>query len=250
MKPYIGITGFMSREEVDFVLSKMPENSDRLLMVGVLASSKTLVGKKNRWPNRYPEMDEIAEIFIYHPLALNLIHYNTREPETLSDQLSKMTILVGVNLQGFQLNIAWPSPREIALYRKKYHHKIIVLQIGSHAFEKINHSPKKLATKVAAEYEDLVDYILLDPSGGYGKFFNPYKIRAYLEALREKDLHIGLGIAGGLGPKTLDLLELLITDFSDLSIDAEGKLRDENDNLDLEKAGKYLQGSFEIFSSK
>lgn len=41
LKPYIGVTGFMKREEVEAVLAAFSENSTHKLMVGVLASSKT-----------------------------------------------------------------------------------------------------------------------------------------------------------------------------------------------------------------
>lgn len=239
--PYVGITGFMSLNDALHVLNIVPTNAKRLIMVGILASLKTMRGIQNKWPNRYPSMDKIAGIFPRHPRALNLIHYNTKEVNTLNDQLVAMTNFGGENLHGFQLNIAWPSPTALEVYRKANPSKQIVLQIGGHAFEMVNHSPERLSKKVAKEYSGLVEYILLDPSGGYGKPFDPERAREYLNALKESNLNISLGVAGGLSPTTLYLVEPLARDFPNLSIDAEGRLRTPEDHLDLNVANEYLR---------
>lgn len=175
---YVGITGFMSQKEVESVLNVLPLSSDRLLMVGVLGSHKTLFqGLQNKWPNRYPKADDVAGAFQKHPLALNLLHYNTKEPETLFVQMDCATKIAGSNFQGFQLNVAWPSPRSLGLYREQHPKMQIVLQVGHGAFEQIGNSPENLARKVASEYIGLVDYLLLDPSGGYGKPFDTERAR-------------------------------------------------------------------------
>lgn len=241
-QPYVGITGFMSQNEIQSVLDSMPKDSNRLLMVGVLASQKTLRGEKNKWPNRYPRVGNIGDIFFRDSRTLNLIHYNTKEPESLAEQLDEMTRLGGQNLEGFQLNLAWPSRDAIIAYHKVCGGKFIVLQVGGKAFEMVNHSPKELAERVSW-YEHVVDYVLLDPSGGYGVPFDTNKARIYLEALRGYNLDIGLGVAGGLSPTTLNLVQPLLSDFPDLSWDAEGKLRDEQDNLVIRTSVDYVQMS-------
>ncbi|MCK5044869.1 hypothetical protein KAR26_04055 [Candidatus Parcubacteria bacterium] len=245
-KPYIGITGFMSSDEALHILNSVPFRAGPLVMIGVLASLKTIRGVKNKWPNRYPTMDRIAGIFPDHPLALNLIHYNTKEKDTLANQLIAMTEIGGVNLHGFQLNIAWPSLDVLHAYREAYPTKQIVLQIGEQAFEMVNHSPEQLASRVV-EYDGLVEYVLLDPSGGYGKPFDSEHIRQYLLALREKNLDICFGFAGALSPATINLVEPLVKEFSRLSIDAEGCLRTPKDHLDLNLASEYLRRAFLIF---
>lgn len=244
--PYIGITGFMSLDEALHVLNSVPVNTRRLVMVGVLASLKTMRGIQNKWPNRYPTMDRIAGIFPDHPRALNLIHYNTKELDTLGDQLVAMTNYGGPNLHGFQLNTTWPSPDVLRIYREAHPTKQIVLPIGGRAFEMINHSPEQLATRVAG-YDGLMEYVLLDPSGGYGKPFDPERARQYLITLQEKNLDVSLGVAGGLSPATLNLVEPLAKEFPDLSIDAEGRLRTQEDHLDLRIASEYIRKAFFIF---
>ena len=238
-KPYIGITGFKTAQEVFDVLSCFFSKTDRLLMVGGLASLKTMRGNKNKWAHRYPTMEDISVIFQDHPQVLNLIHYNTEELDTLADQLVAMTEFGGTNLHGFQLNVPWPPLSQLDIYRAMHLEKQIVLQIGGRAFDMINNSPEQLVKKVA-EYEGLIDCILLDPSGGYGKQFDPESLMNYLQTLQAEDLNIGLGIAGGLSPVNLDIIRPFAIKFPDLSIDAEGRLRNTNDDLDLDLACAYF----------
>ena len=247
MKPYIGITGFMTRAEVRTILNYMPENPSRLLMVGVLANSKTMEGIPNKRPNRYPKPENLGDIFEPDKRVLNLIHFNTKEPKTLYDQIAKVRKLAGPNCHGFQLNTAWPNLEVLTRVAIQGRRTVVVLQVGGRAFEMINHDPRLLANKVA-EYEHVIDYVLLDPSGGYGVPFDTEKTRTYLDALSAKNLNLGLGVAGGLSPQTLNLLEPLVGDFPNLCIDAEGKLRDHNDNLDLRVAGEYIKQSLETFN--
>ncbi|MFH0779355.1 MAG: hypothetical protein V1928_00675 [Parcubacteria group bacterium] len=248
-KPYIGITGFMSRSEVDAILAEVPAELNRQIMIGVLASYKTLQHFKNSMPNRYPELEKIGSIFREHPKALNLIHYNTKERETLCAQLLGLAKIVGPNLHGFQLNISWPEPKELDVFHLQCDQKMkIVLQIGAGAFRKVDDSPEKLARKVKAEYEGLIDYVLLDPSGGAGKQFDPEKAKEYLDALIDVNVNAALGVAGGLNAETLGPVATLAIHFPDLCIDAEGRLRDKDDNLDLTLALAYLRRARNIFS--
>ena len=248
MKSYIGITGFMNQQEITSILNLMPESSNKLLMVGVLASLKTMRNLPNKWSNRYPKIGDIMNIFPEHPLALNLLHYNTKEPDTLYKQLVEITELGIENLHGFQLNIPWPDPDELNKYCSLYPDMQIVLQIGSQAFQAVENSPDCLATYVP-EYRGIVEYILLDPSSGTGTLLDTEEIRGYLEVLSEERLGMGIGIAGGLSSTTLNLIEPLLEEFPRLSIDAEGRLRDQNDSLNLSLTKEYLQKALKIFAN-
>ncbi|MDO8668738.1 MAG: hypothetical protein Q7K65_00405 [Candidatus Buchananbacteria bacterium] len=242
---YIGVTGFMNRNEVITILNCLPADTGRFLMVGVLASQKTLKGEPNKWPNRYPKMADIAGIFLEDNQALNLIHYNTKEPESLTEQLVKITDLAGPALDGFQLNLAWPDYEAILDYHKTCANKYIVLQIGAKALGMIGNSPQALAEEVA-QYEYLADHILIDQSGGYGTPLETEKIRAYLKALKNKGYNFGLGVAGGLSSANLGLIQPLVAEFPYLSIDAEGRLRDTDDNLDLVATKAYVESAHKL----
>lgn len=248
-KPYIGVTGFTSKDEALRVLEATPPTGDRLLMVGVLASSKTLRGEKNKWPNRYPAVQKIAGIFPDDPRALNLIHYSTDDPATLFSQMLELTSLAGTNFHGFQLNCAWPPQSELQHFRNAYPEAKIVLQIGERSLEMVGHSAYGLSIKLFMEYKGLIDYVLLDGSAGRGQILEMEKVRRYLYVLQTLPIPIDLGIAGGLSPQSLPLIEPLMRDFPDLSIDAEGRLRDSNDQLTIITVKEYVRLALEITSS-
>lgn len=246
--PYVGITGFMTADEGDVILRMMPPDSKFKLMRGILVSQRTMRGEQNKWPNRYPKPENIAEIFTEHPLALNLVHYNTTEHSTLYDQMEAVTQVAGKHFHGFQLNLTWPDAEVLRSYRRTHPTMQIVLQIGHGAFEMVENSTERLAKRLE-DYYDCIDYILLDPSGGYGKPFDPAVAKKYLDALAAEKFRFGFGVAGGLSPTTLHLVEPLAFYYPNLCIDAEGRLRDDNDHLNLLVATMYIMKALEIFSA-
>ena len=246
--PYIGVTGFMSRAEVNEALTMVPRGAMRRLMVGVLMSDKSLVRQQSN-PNRYPKKEAVEDIFVDDPRALNLVHYNTHHPETLCTQLKEITELAGPYLDGFQLNMAWPRIAQLEDYKAAYPEKFILLQIGSRAMAQVE-SMNDFELSVGA-YLALIDAVLIDSSGGRGEPLNPEKMADYLWTIQH--FPIGLGVAGGLGPRTLHLIDPLVRDFRDrLSIDAEGQLRTPKpeDALCLSAMKSYLAGSFLILKNR
>lgn len=258
---YIGITGFMSREEVRAVGEVVPPGGHRL-MVGVLMSSKTLAGFSNKWPGRFPKREAIADIFIDHPRMLNLIHYSTDEPKTLFAQLQEAMMFGGPLLDGFQLNVAWPPVSEIRKFRLAHPKQFIVLQVGKKAMAAIEESPDRLAAMVSlyalSPHASFIDAVLIDPSGGRGECFPAGQCREYLRALQAGIPHIDLGVAGGLSAETLDTLcpaseytDGIIEEFPYINLDAEGRLRtpQPEDALNIEAAKKYLMKAYDIFET-
>lgn len=245
--PYVGVTGFMLLAEVNEALAMVPHGLTRRLMIGVLMSSKTLAGQQNKWPGRYPKKEAVADIFVDDPRALNLVHYNTDHSETLFTQLVEITELTGPYLDGFQLNIAWPPISQIKDYWEAYPDKFFLLQIGSKAMTQVE-SMERFAELVGA-YLPMIDAILIDPSGGKGEPLDAAKGAEYLRAVREYPT-LGIGIAGGLGPETLHLLDTLVREFPELSIDAESRLRTPKpeDKLCIDAMRTYLEDAFQILS--
>jgi len=246
---YIGITGFMTRRGVEIALSFMPKSTKLKLMVGVLASSKTLSGKINRYPNRYPNVENIANIFTDDPRALNLIHYGTDNQEDVVPELERLVGLGGQNLHGFQLNMTWPDREKLVYFKSKHPDKYLVLQIGGKAMVVID-GYQDLRYRIQNYYDPqgdkIIDAILLDPSGGKGVSFNPDKERKRLSNLQEFKF-LGKGVAGGLGgPDTNRLLSGLGYFAKGISVDAEGNLRtsDGHDALDMDKVREYLKNAY------
>jgi hypothetical protein len=165
--------------------------------------------------------------------------------------------LGGVYLDGFQLNISWPDPKVVERTHRELRSKspsadegmTIVLQVSNGAMKKIGDDPLAFAKRVG-EYHGNIDYILLDPSGGEGKPFVTSRARELLLALREAHgSWLRFGVAGGLGPDSLDLFQPLLPEFADVSIDVEGKIRDmPEDTLNLTRTQAFVSGSAKLFS--
>lgn len=244
-KPYIGVTGFMTNKEVESVLSIFPENSNRILMAGVLASTTTVMSERpSKFNGRYPVIDDIEGIFTSHPRVFNAIHFHdkTRDDIQIFDQMQMLTLKGGKYFHGFQLNIKWPNPEILRSYRSAHPKKKIILQVGGGAFKDVNQDPATMAKKIKNDYGNWIDYVLIDPSGGEGKKFDIQMALLCLRALETTcDPKIGFGIAGGLCHDNVnELLLPVITEFPNVSIDAEGKLRD-SDNGDVLNVGRTLQ---------
>lgn len=251
--PYIGVTGFTRQSEIKFALESIPHNGTHRLMVGVLMSSKTLRGEQNKWPNRYPRKEDVAGIFVDDPRALNLVHYSTDNPTTLVNQLQEIEALAGEAFDGFQLNVPWPLVEDIRKYRESSPDTFIVLQIGSHALNSLLEDVIASTAKLVA-YRDLIDAILIDPSGGKGEPINIEYATAILRLVSEPSIigGLGIGIAGGLGPDTLFDLDSIVREFPTISIDAEGRLRDafNEDRINLDRVRIYLEDGLIILSGK
>src|SRR5690606_15726794 len=99
--PYIGITGFTSPEQTRAALQIM-RGSPRKLMIGVLASKKSIAGLPVRQQKRYPHFNDIEPIFRFERQALNLLHYHTDEPDKLREDLDYLMAKMKFRLEGFQ----------------------------------------------------------------------------------------------------------------------------------------------------
>jgi len=252
MDPYIGITGFTGSEEVAGALRIFPPAGKRKLMVGVLATYKSLRGipMKEKWAKQTPKSEDVAHIFLPDSYALNLVHLSTEEDqkETLLADMIRINEVAGPFLHGFQLNVAWPQMNQLYTYRATLgqHHKI-VLQIGQKAVEQAGGTAEGVVKHLEL-YKENIDAILLDPSGGKGRPFDPERAYELLTAIQEQGWDLALGVAGGLGPQSFHLVKNLVGDFPDLNIDAQGKLRNQDNELDQEMVKTYLRKAFTIFS--
>lgn len=243
---YIGITGVKTEEESLRILEIVREiglPSTHRVMIGGLASYKGLSRGVVADPNQYVLPDELRTVFNPDRQLFNVVHYNSRA-KGLVAQVEVLLDRVEV-ADGIQLNIAWPEPSILRRLRDRYYAEI-VLQVSAEAAAMLAHEPVRIAAKLA-QYEGVIDYALLDPSGGVGKPFDLGYIAPILEAVVDTNLDIGWGVAGGLGPGQLEKLESLLQICPTLSWDSQARLRTaDGQALDLAACEQYLVEGVEI----
>lgn len=249
MRPYVGITGFATRAEAEAVYACYEQfkcSSERLLHVGVMTSYKQLHGIESSWKDVFPKPDSIADLFPEEG-TYNCLHYADYDNNPgLKETLVNAVIFGGEHLHALQLDMVWPDPNDLFQEISVHDHKIeVILQVGENALNAVDNNPQKLVEKLAW-YQGVVDRILLDKSMGRGLGMSAKELLPYAEAISTHYKDWGLVAAGGLGPKTLHLLEPLIIEFPNISFDAQGQLC-ENGNarnpLNIDACCEYLQQS-------
>jgi hypothetical protein len=251
---YIGVTGFMNQRDVYSVLNAMPMGTKKKLMVGILASSKTLAGQPNKYPNRYPTMDKIGSIAVQDPRVLNLVHVATggeQDPPALTEMLLKAHAVVGPHCNGVQVNAEWPAVDALVTYRTWHPYARVVLQLGpgivAGSHEALTYGLGRYIRAGA------ITDVLIDGSGGRGTALDAARVWGITCWLLDESVQTGF--AGGLcaasfvGPdRDRDVVNMLLDRWT-LSIDAEGRLRDADDHLDVQKARAYVDAAGRVFDA-
>lgn len=260
--PYIGVTGFTNVAQIRWLVWRLADRHEdqdgtlkpgRKLMVGVLVSDKTMRGEPNKWPGRFPPVEMISEIFKAaadsgDAMALRIAHFNTHDPGMLGAQLIDLYEIADRQMSGIQLNVYWPERAQLEKYREEVPptHRVI-LQLGRRAMEGLQ--VKEITRKVAS-YGDLITDVLVDPSGGEGRMSDLQAFFPLMDAIQAAvGDHLGLGYAGGLDKHGAGLMVQLYQRYPDLSIDAEGRLRDSQDNLNLVDTADYVETAIEAIRS-
>lgn len=247
-QPYIGITGVSTRGEAQSIIDYLPHVSAPLVMVGVLASRKSVRGIPVDQPKRYPAREALSDIFIPHERVLNLLHFNSREPADLLEDIELALSLAGPYCQGFQLNMKEPGLDACRQYKAAHPSHTLIIQFGPSILKKDDDawlSADELADRAEA-YCGTADYVLIDMSAGKGIAFDFQIAKNYFAKL-EGIPGLGFGIGGGLGPKTLHRLYPIWKEFDDFSIDAESGVRDDRDDYSAWRASTYLAAASVIF---
>ncbi|MEK7546067.1 MAG: hypothetical protein AAB554_03240 [Patescibacteria group bacterium] len=253
MRPYIGMTDVPSPEWLSARLNAFQEAGGGMLPhqlhSGVMMSFKSLNGIRTKWAAVWPKNAEIEKIFVRHADVLNVLHYADYDGHTGLDDLRHAVMYGGPRLDGLQLDMPWPSPKLVAALKKAHPEVRIILQVGRRALDQVSDDPKRLPERLE-KYQDAIDDVLLDKSGGEGRGLDAAVLRPFVEAVRKRMPRLGVTLAGGLGPDTLHLVAPLVRDFPALAIDAQGRLRASGSAMDPIDAGRadiYLRGAIEMF---
>jgi len=233
----------------------MLKESDGLrFMAGVLVSSKTLAGGTNKYPNRYPPIGRIPEIFLPDDEhLLRTIHYNTDDAGTIDEQVDQLMAVAPGAIDALQLNIRWVSPVKLQRIHRNYRDLRLILQIGTGALADVTESEDIYVGSALQAYKDVATDFLVDPGGGRG---DPTSLDIWkaFACLADSDIPAFMrpGVAGGRNADNVrELKGLMRRNRGLVNLDAEGRLRtprvgDEGDHLDLDEAARFLTASVQL----
>jgi phosphoribosylanthranilate isomerase len=251
--PYAGVTGFMDLKEVVICSNAFCEAAKKLgpqverdlkMMVGILVSPKTLAGGTNKWPNRYPQIDDISRIAaLRQDNLLYTIHYNTDNPATIADQIENVLSIAPDLIDAIQLNIRWVSPVQLQRVKRSHPDLRIILQVGAGALEDVKEPGEIFLGEALQAYARSIDDFLVDPSGGKGE---PLDVWHAFACIADDEIPAGIqpNIAGGFAADNVHKARGLMRRLKrPVGLDAEGRLRTPmhmGDAMDLNEATRYL----------
>jgi len=246
-KPYVGITGFKTPEEVTKVAEQystagLNECSAYMPMFGYLVSEKRLADKTSVG-TQSPAANDLAGLARLAPFfSLPAMHYHTTRKERIAQEVDELFSLNNLYdcCHALQLNVDWPEPRQLENILATFPDMHIILQLPKRATT--SQSPEETARR-AKEYENLAAYLLIDPSGGLGIDFDSVECVALMHALEKTMPHTTQGIAGGLsGDNVTERIATIKHHYYlPFCIDAQGKLRTpDKEALDFERTKKYI----------
>lgn len=223
------------------------------LAFGVLVSRKTLYGPGNKYPNRYPVIDEAWRAVAPFG-ALTFIHYSQDTDEHLGSALIDAVNRIereGRPVHGVQVNVHMPRREELEAFARRHPKKRVVLQLGPKVVN--TRTPAETLCSLLLQYGWVVSDVLLDGSAGTGRDMDPVVTAYYVAALDHFAPHLGIGVAGGLCEEKLSGdVERLLQVYRKLSVDAEGGVRDDGPGGGLlvhDKARRYVDRSRRIFNT-
>lgn len=250
--PYIGITDFMTFEQVQRMLTVFNSNlgltQNRRLHVGVMMSYKTLHDIETKWTRAFPVKEIIAEIFGSDE-TMNCLHYADYKSVDVLQSFCRAIEFGGKGINALQLDMVWPYPHEIAEAVRASNKKLeIILQVGENAITQARNSPQEVVERLR-DYEGIIHYVLLDMSMGRGLGMSTSRLFPFVRVIKEAFPGLRIAVAGGLGPESINLVEPLYKEFPDISIDAQSRLRpscNALDPIDWDMGEEYLVESLKL----
>ena len=259
MYQYIGITGFQEHREVEELLrihnGVKPHLSECRLHVGIMVDHQSLHSSGKIHQSNFPKKSIFPEIFAQYD-TYNCLHYvgRSRGKESLRENIASALHHAGDNVHGLQLDVVSPDPSDIEVgiesYKDTRPDLEVILQVGASLLREVKKEPRKLV-QLLEDYTNCVDRILLDGSMGRGIPLVADELIPLLALIKKEHPHFGLVVAGGLGPKTIPLIQPIIAEFPDVSIDAERLLHIDEDPhkfLHMVNCSEYIRAASQLIS--
>lgn len=264
-KPYVGVAGFMTTEEMFRAIETVPARSSHVLAIGILTSAKTLRGEPNKYPARYPKVDDIAglvahgkDVVATNQLPVEFIaHYAVGDIKDVELELERLGQLVrDAKFDGVQLNVPphWAGSAELrgAILSWLQRMRVIVqIRFPRHGDPLVDVVDAALGAATNANVTD----ILLDASAGNGVELNSIWASMMIHAIRgrlriHESMPLGLNVAGGLRPGKLGTVYSLMTVHGPLGFDVESGVRlPGTDKMSIQALQQYLREAWEMLGT-
>lgn len=250
-QPYVGISGVAHFEQhialFDIALRERLETLGHFVMVGIQATGKTQVLdiENIRGQKWHPVGDSIAEAAANEDSGLTrpYVHCYFEGEDELARGIANVMRRTRHYIRGLQFNgLPWASQDYrsfLAGFKERYPDQSVILQAGSITLD--HHSPRKVAAELGTMP---ADYVLLDPSGGWGRAMDLGRMRAYVDEIYQRHVPVGVAVSGGLEAQNVEeLFGPLVEAYPGLSCDAEGRLRKGPEGateLDIQAAEAFI----------
>lgn len=241
---YSGVCDVYSPEEARAMadeLRRNRKNPNRRVMIGVMTHPIVLdpdlpVRKEVREAvsKEFPSTKEMAGGFTDDPDVLNTIHvadlygpdgpWKAQEAPNVFKNLDLCVKHGGEYLHAIQIDMTWPNSVDLKRFKEEYPNILIILQVGKYAIEDVQGDPEKVVNRLR-EYGNSIDHVLLDMSMGKGKGMEAGGLLPLLRVIQKELPDLGLAVAGGLGPDSMDQLAAIAKEFPEISYDAQGNLK-------------------------
>lgn len=261
-KPYVGVTGVTTLDDARAVAAAFARNFSQMAnqsgMVGFLVSYETLNGEAGS-NSRYPLFADLPNLLCAtRSSAINAIHYRPNRQAGFERQIVDLFRSADIYADGLcrtiQLNFRWPDPQSLGHIRRELDALDIILCITGRIMRRM---PLDEIRRRVSAYAGLVDYLLIDPSGGFGTSFTVPQIEPFFHLARKVLSDLPIVLAGGFDdenvvPRLRDIAETLQT--REFGIDAESGLRAgpgrrSDTTFSAEKAARYATRAAGFFAA-
>ncbi len=246
MKPYIGITGFKTIDEVTTTTHYATQAgypNTHTVMFGYLTSPNRIHDPEHGG-RRSPAVKELRSLVEAAPSwGLPVLHYFVADVGRLEKDMDYLVdesgaSAVQLNLNSTTLATEPLDPVVLERIRNRHPDLAIILQLPTPA---LSGKPMARILEESKPYDELIAYGLVDPSMGAGRLFDMEKDGHLLQILQQGMPHTTFGIAGGFDHQNVRQRMQAVAEYAvrPYSIDAEGGLMEDN-TLVLSRVRSYL----------
>lgn len=256
LKPYISVNGVTNAQEAQALTTAfkgcLPPGFSHQGAIGFLVNPRTLEGI-NDHPDKFPGLSQLPLLLAQTKDAvLTAIHFNSNNRQELSGQIKKLfsvnSIYQDQLCRTVQLNIPWPDVTQVEEIKTALPDLKIILALTPQILKRL--SKEEIADRVG-DYRQLVDYILVDPSGSKGISFGASWVAPYFRVLRHYHPDKQIILAGGFDEANVHLRAIQIAhalQTREFGLDAQSGLRDKDGKLSLIQAVRFIEEAAAFFS--